>query len=468
MRTIFRKQLLLYLGTLIISFTFLGTALSQAIRVYFTSQRIAYLTDSGRRIADALEGFGPYGVFDRIWLETQMQAMHQYLDTRMMVIINNDYEVIGGSAYLAAPEQPVYAKEFEPLMDGQIVAVQGNINNLFKESLLIVGYPHPQGTFAILIGSSMAELEGTIYDMYRITFSCLIVTAVITFVLIHLSSRTISKPLRQMNEAARVIADGDFDKRIPVASKDEVGQLADRFNIMAESLQEQEKIRRAFIANLSHDLRSPLTSMRGFLQAIQDNTVPPEKQPYYLDIVMDETERLIKLSNDLLNIQMAQDADMTLTFSVFDLNELIRKTVMRFEQRALDKGLKIICRFAHDTDSVCADAGMIQRALYNLLDNAVKFSPVQTGEVVIDTTVTESKIAVGIKDNGPGIPEHQRKRIFDRFYKGDPSRGADKKGSGLGLSIVREFIRAHGGCVTVESPPGGGSLFVFTLPLAKG
>lgn len=470
MKTIFGKQLLLYLGTLIISFVLLGAALSQAIRSYFKNQRVEYLTDSAARIAVSLENTVSYGVFDWYWLNTQVNAMQQYLNADL-VVINKDYTVIEGSSYLTDATQTCYAKALEPLMEGQIVVLYGDLDGLFRESLLIVGYPltawNDVQYGALLIGSSMKELDETVYGMYRITLLCLGVSAVFTFGLIYLTSRTISKPLKQMNAAARVIAGGDFEKRIPVRSRDEVGQLAERFNLMAEGLQEQERIRRAFIANLSHDIRSPLTSMRGFLQAIGDGTVPPEKQPYYLDIILDESERLIKLSNDLLDITRIQEADLQLNQTAFDINELIRRTVMRFEQRALDKGLRISCRFAHETDAVWADADKVQRVIYNLLDNAVKFTPDEAGEIVIETTVSSRKVKVGVQDNGRGIPESEQKRVFDRFYKGDASRGEDKKGSGLGLSIVKEFMRAHGEEVTLSGGPGEGTLITFTLPVAE-
>jgi signal transduction histidine kinase len=301
--------------------------------------------------------------------------------------------------------------------------------------------------------------------MYRITLLCLALFMLLAFGLVYVSSRAIARPLRQMNEAVAVIAGGDFDKRVPVRSRDEVGQLAERFNHMAASLQEQEKIRRAFIANISHDLRSPLTTMRGFLTAIQDGTVPPEKQPHYLAIIRDETERLIKLSNDILDLQRIQDTELKPNRAVFDINELIRRTLQALEQRALDKRLTIRASFAHEADPVTADADMIQRALYNLLDNAMKFTN-EGGSVAIETAVADGKLTVAVQDDGRGMTEDELRHIFERFYKSDASRGEDRRGSGLGLSIVQEFIRAHGERVAVESAPGKGSRFSFALPVA--
>jgi signal transduction histidine kinase len=288
------------------------------------------------------------------------------------------------------------------------------------------------------------------------------VVAVFAGALVYLSSRAVSKPLRRINEAACVIANGEFEKRIPVRSKDEVGQLAKQFNSMAESLQAQEKIRRAFIANLSHDLRSPLTSMRGFLQALQDGTIPGDKQPYYLNIILEESERLIKLSNNILDIHRVQEISLDMT--AFDINALIRNTIMHFEKHALDKKLLINCRFAHASDRVRADEEMIKRVIYNLLDNAVKFVD-ENGEITVETTVTGKRVTVSVADNGRGINADELKHVFDRFYKGDFSRGEDRMGSGLGLSIVKEFLKAHGESIQAESTAGKGSVFTFGLEM---
>ncbi|MDR1665281.1 MAG: cell wall metabolism sensor histidine kinase WalK [Clostridiales bacterium] len=476
MRTIFGKQLLLYIGTLIISFVLLGALLAQVIRGYFTDRQVDFLADSAERVAESLENQTDYGILDYIRLNSQIIQARQYLQANV-VIIDTDYIVLGadtGGAISVGAH--FYAGELEPLMNGTAenhsVVLYGNLNNLYHEPRLVVGHAIRINSLligAVLMSTSMAELEGAIDGMYHITFICLVLTALAACVPIYLSCRAITKPLRQMNEVAGIIAGGDFEKRIQVQSEDETGQLAQSFNHMAESLQAQEKIRRSFIANLSHDLRSPLTSMRGFLQAIDDGTVPPEKQPYYISIVKDETERLIKLSNDILDIHRIQESDIKPALSPININGLIRKTISLFEKQALDKRLKINCTFAHETDTVKADADMIQRVLYNLIDNAIKFTEEGTGVIQIETTTLPdgNKIRVCVQDNGRGMREEEQKRIFDRFYKGDASRGEDKRGSGLGLSIVKEFIRAHGESIDIESEPGKGSLFAFTLPLEK-
>jgi len=461
---IFWKQLLLHLGTLIISFLILALVLAQGIRNFLTEQKLRELTQLAQRVAVSMENFTVHGIFNWHLLATEIMNIYQYTDA-MVMIIDSNYEIV----IPIGLEEIIEWEELSPLMQGETVAVFGTANQPELSRLLIVGYPFwfdDQIAGAALVGFSMVELEDAISEMYRITLIALAGTGAFAFILIYISSKTISSPLRQMNEAASVIAGGDFDKRIPIHSSDEVGELASQFNRMAESLQAQELYRREFIANLSHDMRSPLTSMHGFLTAFSDGTIPQEAQSHYLNIIMDESERLIKLSNNILDLYRIQDAEIKLSETQFDINDLIRKTILGFEKRALDKRIMITSHFAHPRDIVFADEEKIRRAIYNLVDNAIKFTA-EDGEITVETTVdtANEKVFISVSDNGCGMTEDEQKRIFDRFYKGDPTRNEDKMGSGLGLSIVKEFIRAHGGAIAVKSEEGKGSVFTFALKL---
>jgi len=466
---IFGKQLLLYLSILVISLIFLGLVLSRAISGYLTDQRMDALTDSAGRVARSVESIlmnmQMYGDINMDPLALQIENLNDLLDASV-AIITVDYTVLFSDLVDGTSLPVAY---LEAVMRGETVVLSGSFHPYNPEPLLIAGHPfiwHNRIEGAVLVSISMAELEATIAGMYRMTLISLLVAVLFGSVLVYMSSRAITRPLRQMNEAAGVIAGGVFEKRIAVKSKDELGQLATQFNTMAESLHVQEKIRRSFIANLSHDIRSPLTSMLGFMKAIQDGTVQPEQQPYYMGIVLDETERLIKLSNDLLDIHHLQDSEPVLSKTIFDINKLIRKTIMGFEQRATEKKITVTSRFAHATDMVLADEDKIQRCLHNLLDNAVKFTP-EVGEITVETTVTDKKVSVSVTDNGRGMDPEEQMHVFDRFFKGDQSRNEDKRGSGLGLSIAQEFIRAHGENLTLVSAPNKGSTFLFTLAAAE-
>ena len=470
---IFHKNLLIYLGTLLASLIFLGLVLTHGIRDYLTEQRIAELFNTANRFASVVET----RMFNWPSLVHEINMLHQYTGVNIL-LINTEYQVLFAHGQLEGIEQidqaeiPIAA--LSPLMQGERVTLHATASYPTYAPLLVVGYPYRLGdqiVGAVLISTSLSELESAIADMYRITVIALGITGIFAFGLIYLSSRAISRPLRQINEAASIIAGGDLAQRIPVYTKDEVGQLAIQFNRMAESLQDQERIRSEFIANLSHDIRSPLTSMRGFLYALIDGTVPQEEQGYYIGIIIEESERLIKLSNDILEIHRIQASKLTLDITAVDINDLIRKTVLGFKQRATDKSIIITSNFASPAPTLYADDDKIRRCLYNLIDNAIKFTQ-DGGEISVETTLLPAlpgepeKIQISISDNGRGMSEAECKHVFDRFYKGDASRGEDKMGSGLGLSIVQGIVQAHGGSIAVISTQCEGSVFTLQLPVS--
>ena len=427
---IFGKQLLLFMLTLVISFTFLGIILSRGVRNFLAERRAAELGNLARRVAVSMENFSEYGMFNLHLLGREIQNIHSYTDATV-IILDADFNVFVAHGLPHGAVARIYTAELAPVMYGESVTFFGTSNHPSLEPLLVVAEPFWLGgevAGAALVGFSMAELEAATSEMYRVMLIALVFAAILAFVLHYFSSSAIKN------------------------------------NELEKSFQEQERIRNMFIANLSHDIRSPLTSMRGFLTAIEDGTIGVEEQPYYIRIILDESERLIKLSNDILDIQ--KDHEVTLQKSVFDINDLIRKTIIGFSRRVLDKRLMVTSKFAHPVDLVEADEEKIRRALYNLIDNAVKFTQ-EDGEITIETTTTKNKVTVSVSDNGRGMTAEEQKYIYNRFYKGDPSRGEDKMGSGLGLSIVKTFIRAHGETLTAESSPGKGSVFTFTLPAAN-
>jgi signal transduction histidine kinase len=231
---------------------------------------------------------------------------------------------------------------------------------------------------------------------------------------------------------------------------------------MAVALQNIEEMRRGFVANVSHELRTPMTSIRGFVDGILDGTIPPEKQNQYLTIVKDETIRLNRLVNDLLDLARMEAGEVKLNISVFDINELVRKCVIKLESLLLEKGLTVDANFEEEDLPVKADSDSIERVIYNLMHNAIKFTP-ENGEIRVKTYVEKDKAIISVEDTGKGIAESEIPYIFERFYKTDKSRSADRTGVGLGLAIVRNIIVSHNETIKVESEEGHGTRFIFTL-----
>ena len=472
-KSIFAKQFVYYISALIMSYLLLAGTMSMAVNNFVIRERERMLTEQGRRISDIyiMHLFGGIGIIQaQRSLINELSVLHDYLNASF-IFINEDFMILQGTVNIYPfLNTTLDIEELQPLLYGEMVTHRGWLGDVFPERVLTVGYPlviNGSVAGAVLLSSPMQELENSIEHMLRLIFLCLVFALVPASALIFFFSRTISKPVREVNEAVQVIASGDFQQRVEVQSNDEIGQLAACVNNMAESLYEQDKLRHDFITNISHDLRSPLTSIRGFIQAILDSTIPPEKQDHYLRIVMEETERLSKLTHEIIALNKVQIREIALDKKEFNINDLIRKTIMMFEACVIEKNIKLEVSFADKEGYVWADYEKIHRVLYNLLDNAIKFTP-QDGEVSIDTSLVDKakKVALSVRDTGCGISEENQKRIFERFYKADVSRGIDRKGSGLGLSIVVAFIKAHGENITVHSKEGEGSHFTFTLPLA--
>jgi len=273
----------------------------------------------------------------------------------------------------------------------------------------------------------------------------------------------ITRPVKEMNRIVNCYSKGDFDLRVPVESADEVGQLATTFNHMADELNTLEEARRSFVANVSHELRSPLTSMRGFLEAMQDGTIPPSEHEKYLEIVIAENKRMTDMVNDLLDLARIESGQYVLRTESFDIYELIRRTLITFETRIGDKNLDVAVDFKERACYAEADLSQITQVLRNLVDNAIKFSP-EGGRLTLRAGYDRKEVFVSVADEGCGMAKEDLPYIFDRFYKAEkahtPKGGS---GTGLGLAIVKRIIDQHGQRIEVESEPGRGTKFTFSL-----
>ncbi|MBR2408484.1 MAG: GHKL domain-containing protein [Lachnospiraceae bacterium] len=271
-------------------------------------------------------------------------------------------------------------------------------------------------------------------------------------------------PLKRTIVAAKAYSMGNFETKPNLRSGGEFRALADVIGYMGDTMYRFNEYQREIISNVSHDFRSPLTSIKGYVEAIKDGTIPPEQQERYLDVVLFEVERLTKLTSNLLTLNTMDRQGLILQPSEFDVNEMIKNLARTFEGQCKKKRLVIQLVFSAKEIFVTADRDKIAQVLYNLVDNAIKFSH---ADAVIRITVEEKgrKALVAVKDTGFGIPKDELTKIWDRFYKSDSSRGKDKKGTGLGLSIVKEIMTAHKENINVISTEGVGTEFVFTLPL---
>ncbi len=275
-------------------------------------------------------------------------------------------------------------------------------------------------------------------------------------------SERIVRPIRRVSHATREFADGKLDVRVPVSGEDEVAELAMAFNNMASSLERNEETRRTFLANVSHDMRTPMTTIGGFIDAILDGTIPPEQYEHYLGIVSSEIKRLSRLVSTLLDISKIQAGERKFNMEPFDICELSRQIIISLEQRLNDKNLDVEFECDEDRMIAVSDRDAIYQVIYNICDNGVKFSR-DGGKYRFTIKDCGKKILISVYNEGDGIAKEDLPYVFDRFYKSDKSRGLDKTGVGLGMYISRTIMEALGENITVRSKQGEFCEFTVTL-----
>lgn len=328
----------------------------------------------------------------------------------------------------------------------------------FREA--VVGGFTVKGYLCVLVPLSRVTKEATEYmNVINLVLVAVSGILLIAFCVLYM---IVAYPTRRIKKAALEYAKGNYDYKLHISSHDEIRDLADSITYMVGEVKNADDYQKKFIANISHDFRSPLTSIKGYAEAMKDGTIPYELQDKYLGIILFEAERLTKLTTNLLDLTRMDNKGIMLDITSFDINQVIKNVAAAFEGVCRERKIVINLEFAELQTYVDADMGRIQQVLYNLTDNAIKFSN-SDSSIEIETEEKGSKVLVRVRDHGAGIPKDSIKKIWERFYKTDSSRGRDKRGTGLGLSIVKEVITAHDENISVISTEGVGTEFTFTL-----
>lgn len=338
------------------------------------------------------------------------------------------------------------------VLSGEIIKTHSTFGGLYDKNIFIVGIPiiyNGRIAGGIYFNTLLPDLNEKLEEYFVMILLSALLALIIGCIFSFFQSKRITTPIKELNKGVLEIASGNFSKRMPV-SADEIGQLASSFNYMADSLDRLEQMRSGFVSDVSHELRTPMTSISGFVGGILDGTIPPEKQTEYLQIVYDESVRLTKLTNDMLEMTKMQSSEYKLDITEFDINELIRICIIQLEQKFDSKNLELDADFNPDKIMVLADKDAIKRVIINIFDNAVKFSYENT-KIIVKTEVIDKRVHVSIGNLGTGIKEDEMKNVFDRFYKTDKSRSDDKKGAGLGLSLAKNIMGLHKQKIWVES-----------------
>lgn len=363
----------------------------------------------------------------------------------------------------------VFVKELEQLRLGNTFEVTGPFAGILDKPVRAYGIPirNESGIFkgSIVLHNSIEELSKSLERVYEIIWiSAIFVIVLSCIVIYYFSQKIIIKPLAEINYVARKISNGDVDQRVYIKSNDEIGELAQSLNFLADSVEKIEKNRREFISNVSHEIRSPITSIKGFISGILDGVIPKEKEKYYLSIAYEEIQRLTRLVNDLLDMSAIEAGEFSLSIMEVDINEIIRLTVIKNETRIKEKKAAVDVCFDEDNLFVAGDKDRLVQVITNLLDNSIKYVN-EGGKIKISSKTKGKKVLISVFNDGPQIAKDDLKYIWNRFYKADKARTA-KDSTGLGLSIVRNIITQLQEDIWVENKDGG-VYFTFTLTKVK-
>lgn len=449
-----KKLFITYGIAIIVGFAILALALLRMLDQYFIENRKELLYDQGRKVAREAAQVLYLGNSNSRSLINDLQVLDKFLNAHIWVVDDGGIIVaVSGSNEERLLERSIRESDLAILARGDSIEKRGDFEGMLKEPSLSVGYPvfvNNRFSGAVLVHASLLEIEKSFRETYRLILWAILASVAIAYGILYIQIRRISDPLKEINEAAKVIAGGEFQKRLDINTGDEIEELGRSFNNMAESLERIEENRRNLIANISHDLRSPMTSIKGFIEGMLDGTIPGEKREHYLNIVLGESNRLITMTNQLLELNKMQQGELELHEEVFELNETIRRKLIAYENRITEKRLNVTLRIHEEKSYVVSDQGLIERVLSNLIDNAVKFTP-EGGGIGIRTSEDGRSINVDITNTGASIGAEELDRVWDRFHKGDASRGLYKGGYGLGLAIVKEIISRLGEKISVSS-----------------
>lgn len=358
-------------------------------------------------------------------------------------------------------------KQLAIIKSGKEIRVTGLFGDL-GDSMVTIGVPwsfsNGEVVGAVLVHIARTSLQVPVFHLIPQIAPAALLTLMLGTFLSILLAKGQTRPLKEIDSAVREFSKGEFTRRISLHCGGELETLGNSINKMADELSRLENSRRHFVASASHELRSPMTCMRGYVQAMLDGTIPAEEFPRYLQIVLDETNRLTALVNDLLEISRFESGKFPLEIAAFDANEMIRRTLITFEPRIESQKVAVVVNFGADRCWALGDVRRINQVVSNFVDNALKFMPEKDGILTISTRQIDQNILFSIQDNGAGISSEDLPHIFERFYKADKAHTSGM-GTGLGLSICNLIIRQHNSEINVRSRPGA-TVFEFLLPAA--
>jgi len=480
-KSLFAQYLIISLVIVLVSFIILGTMLVFFVARYSDSEKKDLLIENADLVAELVSektvmvNNSVYiGKSETSWLSSVLETVSASIGADIFITDERGKTLVcseGGSCTHISHNIPPDICE---KVSNESIFIKSNLGNIYSSPHYVAAVPVlTEGGFdteiigMVFVASDTISFTTFTGEITKIFFYAAIATFAIVACMIWLFSYQMIKPLRQMSAAAKKLANDDFSVRVPVTSNNEIGTLARAFNEMADSLSASESTRRNFIANVSHELKTPMTTIAGFIDGILDGTIPADKQRQYLRIVSTEVKRLSRLVASMLSLSRIDNGELHLKKQNFNLSEVVISTLLTFEQKIEERHIDIqgleSCGSAVEVDG---DPDLIHQVVYNLFENAVKFVDVG-GYIKVTLTDLADRTVLEIKNSGHGIEPEELVHIFERFYKTDKSRSQDKNGMGLGLYIVKTIMRLHGGDITAQSVVDEYCSFTLWLPKPK-
>ena len=483
----FRKYMNVSVLIVFFSFLILGIILTLTITTYWSNEKRQVMDRRADTVVNfirrhsAIDPSLGIGINKRFYisqLDTVQELLRLYVDDVGIDVIVTDIDanpvmIVNSSSSDGININDIINTQISPnivnktIEDSEYFA-KGTLDGIYKTDRYIsarpIYYNNQSNVMGIVMVISDTKDISSFTDMVmRIFILSAIATLSISVLAIGLFSYNFVKPIKQVAKATRQFGRGDFSVRVNISSDDEIGELAKSFNNMAESLSASENVRRSFVANVSHELKTPMTTIAGFIDGILDGTIPKEKQNYYLSIVSEEIKRLARLVRSMLDLSRLDSGEMKLNYQSFDIVSMLVTIVITFEQEIERKNIEILGLDSISSKTVYADRDLLYQVVYNLIENAVKFTN-EKGYIEFNITDNSEQVNFSVKNSGQGIKKSEIGLVFDRFYKTDKSRSKDKKGLGLGLYLVRSIIRMHGGDISAKSEYGEYCEFDFYIP----
>ncbi len=463
--------------TVLISFIFIGLVMTFFIAAQWWTDKVDALSKNANDIVDIYGYMDMSGEYDEDLVTGTLKVMSSATQSEYFITDPQGDVIYCGDCETGKSASCNNHKDL--MVDSETLdrAIDGGFSDYITDddfgiSKFVVSAPitNEQGEVIRLVFAVEDAITGLVPYVVGIAraFSySMLFALVLVFIAIFFIARGITKPLSEMQEVTKHFARGDFEYKADEGyRKRDFRDFAKALNKMAYELKIEDEAQKSFIANVSHELKTPMTSIGGFIDGILDGTIPPEEEKKYLSIVSSEVKRLSRMVVSMLNISKIEAGEIQLTETKYDVGKQIFETLLSFEKKIDEKNIEIIGFEKMQGVIIEADRDLIQQVIYNLFDNAVKFTP-ENGQITVEAYSNNESTTVKIRNSGAGVSEEEIARIFERFYKVDKSRSFDTKGVGLGLYIVKTIINMHEGEISAASKHGEYTEFSFEIPFSR-